>query len=354
MSQKIVQIVQRMSPGGLEVLALRLATGLEGGHTLVSLEGDTRSLCQAWPRISDQPFAFLALDKQPGFDPSLVWRLYRMLADLKPDAVLTHHAGPLIYGGLAARAAGVRTHVHVEHDVWHLQSLRRRRIMGLMGALLKPRIIGVSEKMRPILAKTYKTCDIAIVPNGVGLPALAPTRDKARAALGWPRAATIIGAAGRLEEVKGHDVLVAAMARLSSDIVLVIAGEGSQRRRLEEQVCEMGLTDRVIFLGHRDDLENIYPAFDVFCQPSRNEGLPLAILEAQACGVPVVATAVGETPSGVCPESGELAPAGCADALAGAITRALHKRAPSPRGFIAAHFDFRRTVEGYARIIEGC
>ena len=352
MSQKLVQIVQKLSPGGLEVLALRLATSLKGQHTLISLEGDTQTLMRAWPRISDPPFRLVALDKKPGFDSRTLWRLYRFLGNLRPDAVLTHHAGPLIYGGLAARAAGVRKHIHVEHDVWHLQSSRRRRTMGVMGSILKPTIIGVSERMRPVLTDSYRKCAIQIVPNGVSLPSFTPSKEQARASLGLPTTATIVGAAGRLEDVKGHDLLVAAMARLPDDVILVLAGDGSQRRRLEEKAAQLELGQRVIFLGHRDELEAIYPAFDVFCQPSRNEGLPLSILEAQACGVRVVASAVGDVPSGVCPQSGELVPAGDIEALSSAIMKALRKEAPSPRDFIAAHFDFRHTADGYARIIE--
>jgi glycosyltransferase involved in cell wall biosynthesis len=226
--------------------------------------------------------------------------------------------------------------------------------MGLMGWTLRPKVIGVSEKMREVLRRTYRKCEIAIVPNGVVLPESAPSRDKARLALCLPTMAKIIGAAGRLEDVKGHDILIEAIARLPGDVILVLAGDGSQRKRLEDLVTQRSLSGRVVFLGHRDDLQSIYPAFDVFCQPSRNEGLPLTILEAQASGVRVVASAVGNVAAGVCPRSGELVPAGDIEALFQAIMKAFSSRAPSPREFIATHFDFRHTVEGYARIIEGC
>jgi glycosyltransferase involved in cell wall biosynthesis len=266
---------------------------------------------------------------------------------------MTHHAGPLIYGGIAARMAGVKTHLHVEHDVWHLSSPRRRRLVSGFGRLLRPTVVGVSEKMRDALASTYKTCDIHIVPNGVDLPETSVSRDEARRALGLPPRAMVVGAAGRLEAVKGHDVLIAAMTRLPDDVLLVSAGEGSLRARLEDDAARLRVADRVRFLGHRDDLNAIYPAFDVFCQPSRNEGLPLTILEAQAMGVPVVASAVGDVPLGVCPLSGELAPPDDPDTLSAALARTLRKPRPSPREFITRHFDFRATAEGYSRLIEG-
>lgn len=354
MSKRIIQIVQKMSPGGLEVLALRIAAALDGQHTILSLEGDTQSLRRSWSRLSEAPLNFIALGKNPGFDTSALWRLYQAIVQLRPHVVLTHHAGPLIYGGLAARAAGRYLHIHIEHDVWHLQSPRRASIMKAMGRILKPKVIGVSEKMRTTLERTYAHCDVSIISNGVELPARPSLRRiHARASLGLSANAKVIGAAGRLAHVKGHDVLIDAMTRLPDDVLLILAGDGSNRCQLEEQSARLGLDGRVRFLGHRDDLDAIYPAFDVFCQPSRNEGLPLAILEAQASGVHVVASAVGDMGAGVCPRSGELVPPEDVRALADALLRALSRIPPSPREFIAARFDFHKTVEGYAKIIEG-
>ena len=92
---------------------------------------------------------------------------------------------------------------------------------------------------------------------------------------------------------------------------------------------------------------------DVFCQPSRSEGLPLAVLEAQACGVPVVASAVGGLAAAVCPETGRLTqpdnPAALADALGATLDRPA---AGSPRAFVAARFDWRQTLSSYANLME--
>lgn len=353
MPVSIVQIVQKMSPGGLEMLALRLADGLQAEHTIISLEGETEQLQRAWARLSSRTFAFEALGKRPGVDPRLAMRLYRTITRLEPDAVITHHAGPLLYAGPAARLAGVREHIHVEHDTWHLDLPRRRAVMRLAARMLRPKVVGVSERMRPALEDTYKGCDVAIVQNGVEIYDTDLSRDHARQLLNLPAAGHVIGAAGRLEEVKGHDVLISALARLPRDVTLIIAGDGSQRARLESEAARLSVSDRVRFLGHREDLEQIYPAMDVYCQPSRNEGLPLAILEAQARGVRVVASAVGDVAAGVCPRSGELVPPGDDAALARALSRALSTTCPSPIEFIASKFDFRHTVTGYARLIGG-
>ncbi len=115
----------------------------------------------------------------------------------------------------------------------------------------------------------------------------------------------------------------------------------------------LGIASRVRFLGHCDNVAQILPAFDVLCQPSRAEGLPLAVLEAQACGVPVVATDVGDLASAVCPASGRLAPPENVAALAAALNAALAGPAPvSPRAFVAARFDWRNTLGAYASLLK--
>jgi len=352
MPASTAHIVQRMSPGGLEVVALRLARELPGKHIVVSLEGATGELIQAWPRLLALGGALHGLDKRDGLAPALVARLARLLRAHAINRVMTHHAGPLIYGGLAARLAGVTRVVHVEHDTWHFRAARRGRLMRNAARVSRARIVGVSERMRAPLASVYRGAAITIIPNGVDLPEGVVDRFTSRAALGLAPDTVVIGAAGRLEWVKGHDILIDALSRLPDNVQLLIAGDGSRRDDLARQIRVSRLESRARLLGHRDDMADLFPAFDVFCQPSRDEGLPLAILEAQAAGCPVVATRVGDVETAVCPQSGALAPAENAATLAEAITRLLHSPArPSPRAFVAARFDWNTTLEGYANIL---
>ena len=100
--------------------------------------------------------------------------------------------------------------------------------------------------------------------------------------------------------------------------------------------------------AHRDDVAELLPAFDVFCLPSRREGVPLAILEAQASGVPVVATDVGAVRDALCPETGRLVPSQDAAELARALSACLLSPATvSPRKFVEQCFDWDATVRRY-------
>jgi glycosyltransferase involved in cell wall biosynthesis len=165
---------------------------------------------------------------------------------------------------------------------------------------------------------------LSVVHNGIET---APERPQGDASLkvwlqrgsGLPVVLTV----ARLHGQKGHDHLLAA-ATLVPDAVFVLAGDGPERDRLQDRARQLGLADRVRFLGQRGDVAALLDACDVFVLPSLYEGLPLSVLEAMAAGKPVVATSVGGTDEvlidGV---NGRLVPPADARSLASAIAAML-------------------------------
>src|SRR5581483_5487354 len=127
-------------------------------------------------------------------------------------------------------------------------------------------------------------------------PVDAAARTVLRDALGFDDAACVIGCVASFTPVKCHTVLVEAFAALHArhpGVQLVLVGEGPLRGAIEAQIAALGLAGSVHLLGARADIERILPALDVFVLASSTEGLSNAILEAQSCGLPVVATDVG-------------------------------------------------------------
>lgn len=154
-----------------------------------------------------------------------------------------------------------------------------------------------------------------------------------------------------MEEVKGHKYLIEALAHLNSDVHLALAGSGSLRRSLQQLAEKLGIAERVHFLGNQDDMPRFYQCLDVFCLPSLNEGLPLAPLEAQACGVRAVVTNAGGAAEALCPDTGILVPPGDAQALADAIQLALAgAEDASPRRFIEASRNLKAMAQSYAHL----
>lgn len=348
-----MQIVQRLIPGGIEMLALELAERLPGTNTVLSLEWTYERIVGNWPAIADVPCLVEGLDKPAGLTPLFVRPLARRLKALKPRAVLTHHIGPLLYGGIAARLAGVPVVAHVEHDVWHYRDPRRRLMARFAATLARPKVVAISRRVEATLREVMPGADIVLIPNAVDTERFVPaSKGPARAALGLPQEARIIGAAGRLEQVKGQDVLIRALAQVPNAL-LALVGDGSQRAALEALAAEMGVAERTVFLGHRSQMPAIYPAFDVLCLPSRNEGLPLSVLEAEACGIPVVATDVGSVREGICPATGAVVPPEDPAALAAALVAALDAPAGvSPRDFVLAHYSWDHTLAAYRTLTD--
>ena len=162
---------------------------------------------------------------------------------------------------------------------------------------------------------------------------------------GYVRDGYVVLAIGRLSPEKGFDVLIRSVDLLveaGTDVRLLIAGEGSERANLERLIEENGRGERIKLLGHVADPRSLFAAADAFVLSSRSEGLPNVLLESLACGVPVIATAVGGVPRVIADEvNGLLVRPDDADGLSVALSRLLHNDALKSSLSVAG----RRTVE---------
>lgn len=240
--------------------------------------------------------------------PALTRHLRRELRRLRPRVVhVTEVLPPAL---VAARLAGVRR-LLVTH---HTPELPRRdnaagRAWLRLGWLARPTLIYTSETDR---ARDGRSPAV-VVPLGIDLD---------RFAAGTPVLdGTVVGNVARLAEQKGQRTLLEAAPLVLArrpDVRFAIAGEGELRAELEALAAPLG--DRAVLLGARDDVPDLLASFAVFAFPSRFEGLCLAVIEAQAAGVPVVATRVGGIRETVVEgETGWLVPPGDARALADRI-----------------------------------
>ncbi|MEE8351787.1 MAG: glycosyltransferase [Rhodospirillales bacterium] len=350
-----VQVVQHLQPGGIETMALDLLRCAGEGQDLyvVSLEGTADKALAAWPRLA--PFAdrLIFLNKRPGWSIATVYRLWRLLRRLGVTAVQTHHVGPLLYGGVAARLASVRRLVHTEHDAWHLRDPHRRILQDSLISLLRPILVADSNLVARELEKVLPKRTYLVIPNGIDCDLFTPgNRSGARAKLGLPQIERIIGCAARLESVKGHNRLFHAHALLPNNVHLALAGTGSLEEDLRILARSLGTEDRIHFLGRIDDMPTFYRALNVFCLPSDREGMPLSPLEAQASGIPCVATDVGGTREAVCPDTGAVVSPADPSFLAEGLTLALSKKPRyNPRAYPLAHCNLSDVVAAYQALL---
>ncbi|BDY04927.1 glycosyltransferase [Ferrimonas sp. YFM] len=306
MKPVLVQLVQRMSVGGLETMALTLGARLEAQFEVhyLSLEGETGALIDAWPRLANLGH-FKALNKGSGVDARLIQRLRRYFKQHKVTHLHSHHIGPLIYGGAAAFGLGV-THVHTHHDGWSLTLGRQKQLTRAAETLFRPAMVADADTVAD--AYQGQGCRIEkVIPNGVAASTFLPAdQQAARRRFGLPARALLLGTACRLEPVKGVDRLLSLLTHLPEEVHLVIAGEGGEKPQLQAMAQHLKVAQRCHFLGQVERMEQWYPALDLFCLASHSEGAPMSLLEAQACEVPVMVPDVGNCRNMVCTEMGHV------------------------------------------------
>ncbi|MEZ9386808.1 glycosyltransferase [Vibrio lentus] len=354
--KKIIHVVQHLAPGGLETLTLDLLRLAKPADQvlIVSLEGTKDESIKNWPKLQPYHNQIVFLDKEPGVQFNIIIKLIKAFRGIRPDVVHTHHIGPLLYAGYAARVSGVPTRIHTEHDAWHLQDDKRRRLQALALKAAQPTLVADATRVYKQLRSAFSYENIITIKNGVDCNKFKPmSKIDARTALNLPQDKHIIGCAGRLEHVKGQDQLIKALALLPQNMVVVFAGGGSKQKKLAQLTNKLNLDDRVIFLGLVEDMTTFYGALDTFCLPSRHEGLPLSTLEAQACNVPTVAMNVGAVDETLCPVSGTLVNKGSITGLASALLDNQHERFLSPRTYVLDNFDIVKMVESYDDISKG-
>ena len=351
----VVQVVQHMRPGGIETMALDFINFCEENEktVIISLEGDIKSAIQHWPRLKPVSDKLIFLDKKPGLKLSLIYQLSRLLKNMEANVVHTHHIGPLLYAGIAARLSGVKHLIHTEHDAWHLNNPRRCKLQRWTIRLTRPQLIADANSVATSVKKKLRlNKKVNVIHNGIDTKRFIPGKQSvARQQLGLPQNVQIIGCSGRLEKVKGQKNLILSLSQLPDTVHLALAGEGSLETELRHLTKSLRLDNRVHFLGRIDEMPTFYQTLDIFCLPSLNEGLPLSPLEAQSCGIITAVTDVGGSAETLCPDSGRLIPVENISAMSSIIHNTLrHPSKTDPRYFVQQHRDVRLMARNYTAI----
>jgi glycosyltransferase involved in cell wall biosynthesis len=355
-SMRVAHVMMTLHVGGLERMVATLATG----GRLHGLDSEV------WAYAEDGAFRHVMQDDgvtvrhfatNPGIRPGLAVRLAHAIRTHRIDVVHTHHVGPFLYGGLAARIARV-PHIHTEHS-HELYDRPRRRLLGRAMPVFS-RVVCVSHELRAYRAETFGDAP-TVIPNGVPVPPApsAERRATGRARMGVPADAFVVGCVARLMPEKDHATLIAAFASVVAaipDARLVLIGWGDLSDDLVALAAQLGISTNVLQLGGRDDVEALLPGLDVISLSSTREGLPLALLEGMAAGVPVVATDVGEVRALVDGGCGSVCEPNAPDALASlllAYARDPERRrseGAAGRARVIANYSGEAMVAAYNRV----
>ncbi|MCM8812073.1 MAG: glycosyltransferase [Candidatus Omnitrophica bacterium] len=263
----------------------------------------------------------ISLKKRWKVDVGLVWRLQKEMRSRKIEVVHTHLWGANVWGRLAGRLAGVPVVIAHEHGMqpW------RKEIHFVLDRIFTHITDLVMFASREVMEGYQKKTGIppskcAFITNGIVCDYSPEDREFLRRQMGWKPQDKVVVSVGRLSSEKGHDDLLKAFSvvlRQEPRARLVIVGDGPEKQNLVKLQDRLGLNGAVTLTGMRDDVNRWLTGADLYVQPSRREGLPLAVLEAMAMGLPVVATDVGDLKQVISDgEDGYLVEAGNPDGLA--------------------------------------
>ncbi|MFB7475986.1 glycosyltransferase [Kitasatospora sp. NPDC056184] len=371
---RVLWLAKGLGRGGAEQLLLNCARHADRSRYRIEVAYVLPWKDALAPALTEAGVAVHCLGGAPGTpgraDPRWPLRLRALLAARRYGLVHTHMPVPAAATRLLAPtlAGGAPRLVHTEHNVWE----RYRTATRWANALTYRRndaVIAVSHAVaRSIPPGRRRPGEwVTVVHHGpdlAGAPEGPAARAAARAELGLPEHAFVVGTVGNLTPKKDQATLLAAHAALLGrrpDARLLLVGAGPLDARLRARAAELGVADSVVFAGSRADVPALLPALDVFTLSSRQEGLPVALMEAMTSGLPAVVTRVGGMPEVLDDgEQGFLVPPGDPAALAGAFDRLagdpdLRARLAAAARERAERFDVagaQRAVEAvYARVL---
>ncbi|MEP6916341.1 MAG: glycosyltransferase family 4 protein [Acidobacteriota bacterium] len=312
---RIINVVTRLNIGGASPPIISNAAGLQQyGHDSLLVVGTPSaaegSMNADAERAGVQLLELPELKRDPDAikDVKALAALVRLFRQRRPDVVGTHMSKAGALGRVAAKLAGVKVVVHTYHaKAFYVFEQRWKEQATILSERALTRLgsgsIVVSEKQRrDFVDLRIDSADrLRVVRYGLKLERYldAPNLPRTlRADLGLPPACRLAGVIGRLVNMKGQEVFIRAAAELAGrfdDLYFVLVGDGDNRRDYETLVKQLGLENRVFFLGWRRDVPTILANLDVVVLPTVNdfEGTPLAVIEALAANKPVVATDVG-------------------------------------------------------------
>lgn len=364
----IVHFVENLERGGLERTVIDLiAAQREAGHrcAVICLFQEGRLAAE----LREQGVMIQACGKRRGPDMHALLKARRFMADI-PDAVLhTHNSMAHYYAVLATSGLPVARIINTRHSMGGRKGTTRQEWLYRRSMRSTDHVVAVceAERKRLLADGARPRCGLSTIPNGISLerfvPATAARRRALAESLGWRPDSRVIGTVGRLQPVKDQARLIRAFGHVRSkvpDAVLVVVGDGELRPQLEQLVEELGLQESVRFLGDRGDVPQLLSGMEVFALSSLSEGYSVALIEACAASLPIVATDVGGNHEivrdGV---NGKLVAAGDTSALAGALQDMLAdadgalSMGGAGRDWALSEASFRTMAGRYERLYAG-
>ena len=299
----IAYLVHSLDPGGTERLALDMALWFSRRYRMHIFCMDRPGQWAADAR--DRGIPVTCLDRRPGIDFCLPFKLAAKIRQARIDLVHAHQYTPWFYAGLA-RVMTPRTRVLFQEHGRHFPEQKKNKRILFNRLLLSPLTWGMTAVSRDILRRLVRyegvpKKRIKVIYNGTRplAPMAEDERSALRSDLGFDKSDVIVAAVGRLDPIKNLPLFLeglAGAAKIDPRIKGLVVGDGPEGQALQAKAEALGLSGRIVFTGFREDAVRLVQAADVFALTSFSEGTSMALLEAMAAGLPTVVTRVGGNP----------------------------------------------------------
>jgi glycosyltransferase involved in cell wall biosynthesis len=362
---KVLHIISSGGMYGAEAVILNLARTLRDGlHECVMgvFSNSSNPKLQLHEIALKEGFESHLIPCRRQVDLAAIAKVRELVTRVGPDVVHAHGYKADIYAYLALRGMGVplvsTCHTWYDTDLFlSIYGMADRFVLRRYA-----RVVGVSDEVRQRLLKAgVREENIRMVRNGIDLRpfdgALASLRNDTK-----PDRALVVGLVGRLAWEKGVDLFLRAAGEVLVEFPetrFVVVGEGPDQEKLEQLIDASLIRESVELLGRREEMASVYASLDVMVSSSRQEGLPMAVLEGMASGLALVATAVGAVPTVIVDgRTGVLVPAENAELLAAGIAELLRdpekrkRLGGAARQLIEEEYSAARMTADYLRVYE--
>lgn len=292
---KIVQVMPEFGLAGAETMCENLTYELvKLGHqvTIISLYDFHSPITD---RLENSGIRIIYLNKKPGLDFSMIFKLLKVFKEENTDVIHTHRY-VMQYAIPAAVLAGVRRRVHTVHNVAKQEnSYLARKLNYLFYKINRVVPVALSNLIKKTIIIEYglKPESIPVILNGIDLSKCIVKKD-----YDIDNCFKVLHI-GRFSEQKNHNMLIKAFGEFckkAPNSVLQLIGDGEKKEEIKQLVANLGISDKVEFLGLKENVYKYLNTADVFVLPSLYEGMPMTLIEAMGTGLPIIATNVGGIP----------------------------------------------------------
>lgn len=298
----IMHITYDMRIGGTEMVIKNIIEGCDASRFNMSVLCIESPLGPFAEELKNSEIEFFELNRQPGFDTSLIIQIRNIIKENKVDTIHCHQYTPWVYGVIAAMFTKTKV-IFTEHGRFYPDSSTwKRKLINPLLNLLTDQVTAISKATKQALVEFENIPEksIEVIYNGIASLKVNPVEvEQLKVELGIPDNHLVLGTVARFDPIKNHVMMLEAFALVLQkypNTTLIIVGDGDERENIDQRIKKLTISDRVILTGYQTKPHNYLALMDIYLLSSLSEGTSMTLLEAMSFRKPCVVTDAGGNP----------------------------------------------------------